>query len=164
MLGSHGREHSAAELSDLCIVPFPLLHPPNVQRLGPTPAESGREGARHPSGLPQGWPCTYPCQSGRAPGWDHPAPHCPWAPLHAKAGIGSSQTVSWELARIKKPMYASSEPHRLNCCRVMSLCDRLEWRGRREGRGFIWVERGRRQGQGRPGEIWRKVRTVLTLQ
>lgn len=34
--------------------PFPLLHPPKEQRLGPTPAESAREGARHPSGLSQG--------------------------------------------------------------------------------------------------------------
>lgn len=31
--------------------------------------------------------------------------------------------------------------HSLNCCRVMSLCDRLGWGGRREGRGFLWVER-----------------------
>lgn len=35
--------------------PFPLLDPPKEQRLGPTPAESAREGARHLSGLSQGW-------------------------------------------------------------------------------------------------------------
>lgn len=34
--------------------PFPLIHPPKEQRLGPTPAESAREGAGHPSGLSQG--------------------------------------------------------------------------------------------------------------
>lgn len=47
-------------------VPFLLLHPLKEQRLGPTPAESAREGGRHPSGLPGGaGPQTYPWQAGR---------------------------------------------------------------------------------------------------
>lgn len=75
------------------IVPFPLFHPPNEQRLGPTPAESAREGARHPSGLPQGWPRTHPCQAGRTPGWDHRS-SLSLAPLDVKAGVRSSQNVN----------------------------------------------------------------------
>lgn len=59
---------------------FPLLHPPNEQRLGPTPAESAREGVGIPQAFPGAGPHTHPCQAGRARGWDHPAPHCPWAP------------------------------------------------------------------------------------
>lgn len=95
-------------------VPFPLLHSPKEQRLGPTPAESAREGGRHPSGLPERGgglvlKLTHVRLAGLQ-GWDHPATHCPWFPLRVKAGVRSSQTVSWKLARIKKPMYASCEP------------------------------------------------------
>lgn len=59
---------SAAPPAEPCapIVPFLLLHPLKEQRLGPTPAESAREGGRHPSGLSGGaGPQTHPCQAGR---------------------------------------------------------------------------------------------------
>lgn len=40
-------------------------------------------------------------------------------------------------------MYASCEPHSLNCCRVMSLYDRLGWEGGGKGGAFIgWREGG----------------------
>lgn len=59
-------------------VPFLLLHPLKEQRLGPTPAESAREGGRHPSGLPGGLvlKLTHVRQAGLQ-GWDHQAPRRP---------------------------------------------------------------------------------------
>lgn len=53
---------SAVSPAELCtpMVPFLFLHPPKEQRLGPTPAESAREGGRHPSGLPGGWSSNLP--------------------------------------------------------------------------------------------------------
>lgn len=51
--------------------------------------------------------------------------------------------MNWELATIKKPVYASCEPHSLNCCRVMSLCDRLGGEGGGKGGAFSgWREGG----------------------
>lgn len=79
--GAFQRSWSAASSAEPCapIVWRLLLHPSKEQRLGPTPAESAREGGRHPSGLPRGGPVfilTHVRLAGLQ-GWDHLAPHRP---------------------------------------------------------------------------------------
>lgn len=54
---ARSRDPQPRQLSPVWVPPtsssrFPSFPPTNEQRLSPTPAESAREGARHPSGLP----------------------------------------------------------------------------------------------------------------
>lgn len=71
--------------------------------------------------------------------------------------------MSWELARIKKPMYASWVNHSLNCCRVMSLHGTGV--GREEGgAGLSLGGGGRRRWRTGPNQenAMEEVRSVLT--